>query len=374
MGNWLDSVTRRSDDKDQSPEDSPKFRHAVTRTNSISQKLLATKVVRILLLGTGMSGKSTFFLQYQLLKNTMSQNNRGLYRSLVYRNVILNVLEVMDACINQCPEDPFSLIETTALYQSLKEKLSRSGLEGIEALTVSDMGLTNMVFEDEKFMDRLKSHQGFRYFDNIDYFFDLENRKRMFENEYEPTNEDMLCCRKKTTGITKMKFTSDDLLIELTDVGGQRSERLKWKKCFELADLVLYVVSLSDYDEILFEASNQNSMSEALDCFDRSVNGEWFQKKRMVLLFSKQDVLTKKIQQQDDLKKLFSDYDGGQDPSLAIQFIMKKFLDRVKDFTNRIVPLVVTLTDLESVISIDAEIMKGVEKMNFINGAEKLKF
>jgi guanine nucleotide-binding protein subunit alpha len=43
----------------------------------------------------------------------------------------------------------------------------------------------------------------------------------------------------------------------MVDVGGQRSERRKWIHCFGDVTSIIFVVSLSEYDQVLFEDKNQ---------------------------------------------------------------------------------------------------------------------
>ena len=50
------------------------------------------------------------------------------------------------------------------------------------------------------------------YMDNID---------RLTAADYVPTDEDILRVRAKTTGITEIMFTLDDIKFRLVDVGGQ---------------------------------------------------------------------------------------------------------------------------------------------------------
>ena len=52
-------------------------------------------------------------------------------------------------------------------------------------------------------------------------------------------NESMFCC------------------FRMVDVGGQRSERRKWIHCFENVTSIIFLVALSEYDQILFESDNE---------------------------------------------------------------------------------------------------------------------
>lgn len=41
------------------------------------------------------------------------------------------------------------------------------------------------------------------------------------------------------------------------DVGGQRSERRKWIHCFESVTSIIFLVALSEYDQVLAECDNE---------------------------------------------------------------------------------------------------------------------
>ena len=57
--------------------------------------------------------------------------------------------------------------------------------------------------------------------------------------------------RKPTSGIKTEKFVSKDNYISLIDVGGQRSERKKWQTLFQDVTGVIFVSSMSEYDQTL---------------------------------------------------------------------------------------------------------------------------
>ena len=47
-----------------------------------------------------------------------------------------------------------------------------------------------------------------------------------------------------------MKYIYLDLNFRVFDVGGQRSERKKWIHCFEDVTAIIFIVALSEYDQV----------------------------------------------------------------------------------------------------------------------------
>ena len=47
------------------------------------------------------------------------------------------------------------------------------------------------------------------------------------------------------------------LFNRMVDVGGQRSERRKWIHCFESVTSIIFLVALSEYDQVLAECDNE---------------------------------------------------------------------------------------------------------------------
>lgn len=47
------------------------------------------------------------------------------------------------------------------------------------------------------------------------------------------------------------------LCLRMVDVGGQRSERRKWIHCFENVTSIMFLVALSEYDQVLVESDNE---------------------------------------------------------------------------------------------------------------------
>eukprot|EP00071_Canis_lupus_P016558 XP_005642455.1 guanine nucleotide-binding protein subunit alpha-11 [Canis lupus familiaris] len=63
----------------------------------------------------------------------------------------------------------------------------------------------------------------------------------------------------------------------MVDVGGQRSERRKWIHCFENVTSIMFLVALSEYDQVLVESDNENRMEESKALFRTIITYPWFQ-------------------------------------------------------------------------------------------------
>lgn len=138
------------------------------------------------------------------------------------------------------------------------------------------------------------------YFDSID---------RIAAHDYLPNDQDVLRSRVKTTGITETTFIIQDLTYRMFDVGGQRSERKKWIHCFENVTTILFLVAISEYDQLLFEDETVNRMQEALTLFDSICNSRWFIKTSIILFLNKIDRFKEKLPV-SPMQNYFPDYEG----------------------------------------------------------------
>lgn len=68
---------------------------------------------------------------------------------------------------------------------------------------------------------------------------------------YLPTQQDILLARKPTKGIHEYDFEIKNVPFKMVDVGGQRSERRRWFECFDSVTSILFLVSSSEYDQVM---------------------------------------------------------------------------------------------------------------------------
>jgi guanine nucleotide-binding protein G(i) subunit alpha len=107
------------------------------------------------------------------------------------------------------------------------------------------------LWQDAGVREAVSRSREFQLNDSAVYYFNAIDR--MASSGYMPTDQDILRSRVKTTGITETTFKVGELTYKLFDVGGQRSERKKWIHCFENVTALVFLVSLSEYDQMLYE-------------------------------------------------------------------------------------------------------------------------
>ena len=187
----------------------------------------------------------------------------------------------------------------------------------------------------------------FSFFENID---------RIRVDNYVPTEQDILRLRVVTSGIFEIKFSVNDVVFHMFDVGGQRSERRKWIQCFGDVTGIIFVVATSGYDMVLREDSSQNRLQESLELFGSIWKNRWLENVSVVLFLNKIDLLQKKLPY-SDMGKYFSDYTGGNDVEAAKRFIENRFIQIGKPTEfKRVYSHFTVATDTENVKKVFAAV------------------
>lgn len=181
-----------------------------------------------------------------------------------------------------------------------------------------------------------------------------------------PNDQDVLRSRVKTTGITETTFIIGDLTYRMFDVGGQRSERKKWIHCFENVTTILFLVAISEYDQLLFEDETVNRMQEALTLFDSICNSRWFIKTSIILFLNKIDRFKEKLPV-SPMKNYFPDYEGGDDYAAACDYILNRFVSLNQHETKQIYTHFTCATDTTQIRFVMAAVngMYIPDSMNF---------
>lgn len=255
---------------------------------------------KILLLGPGDSGKSTFFKQMtQLYGLGFPEDARKLYRAHIYRNIIV-AIQALGQAVSMKDEWKIddSNVDARDYILNLEEDATIDPTVG---------GYIQQLWKDPGVKAAYNNRHEFQLDDSAPYYFD--RMETIMEDDYLPSEQDVFHSRVATTGIIDETFNVDGHNFQMFDVGGQRSERKKWIHCFEHVTAVLFVASLSGYNQMLYEDETQNRLKEALALFNKMCNNEWFQETAMILFLNKKDLFIEKLKT-SQLSDYFPEYDG----------------------------------------------------------------
>lgn len=329
----------------------------------------SSKEVKVLLLGSGESGKSTIVKQMKIIhqggytKEELQEHTPFVYKNILdcIKNVLNAIGEIQPSLINRISD----LDEPEPEFFDDDDPVRSNSKGVIELADVNAILNYDYVLDSEESFDRQVADcikriyntpevQHFmqyqqRYFYLIDStHYLLSNIDRIVAPGYVPSVNDVLRTRKKTSGIFHFRFQTDQgSNIHMYDVGGQRSERKKWIHCFDNVTIIIFCVALSEYDQVLLEEGSQNRLEESLALFDSVVNSRWFARTSIVLFLNKFDVLESKLPY-SPMEAHFPDYTGGQNVNNAAKYILWRFTQ-----TNRsgltILPHVTEATDTSNI-------------------------
>ncbi|GAA5860877.1 hypothetical protein JCM3774_003172 [Rhodotorula dairenensis] len=278
------------------------------------------KEVKMLLLGPGSSGKSTILKQMKLIHlSGFTDAEIEMYRQQIFQNL----RDGMRACLTLMEQEGRELANPDLLeLWDLGERFTevRAG----EPYPPSLKAWLRALWKDQGMRAVIAGGDEATIPESLPYFFD--NLDRLFRPNYKPTDQDILRCRQKTTGISETAFDHRGMQYRLFDVGGQRSERRKWVHCFENVTAIVFLASLSGYDQVLHEDRSSNQMQEAFMLFDSICNSRWFANTAMILFLNKQDVFTARVSV-SSITTHFPDYEGDpHDPVAGQEYFRSRFL------------------------------------------------
>ncbi|CAG5119077.1 unnamed protein product [Candidula unifasciata] len=248
--------------------------------------------IKLLLLGTGESGKSTITKQLKIIHvNGYCLKERLEKISDIVRNVRESMLAI--------------LVAMQQLSINLQKESNKASAEFLLAEAAE-----HKVEASEEFWDHceklwadqgvqacfMRSHE-YQLFDCAKYFLDKISQLR--DPSYAPPDQDILRCRAITTSIQHIEFDVPDagqqVRFSLYDVGGQRGERKKWIQVFDSVVAILYLGDTSSFDQTLREDPRRNRLIESLEIFQQVWNNRFLRPVSILLFLNKIDILADKI-------------------------------------------------------------------------------
>nr|QKY89053.1 Gq alpha [Acanthopleura granulata] len=317
----------------------------------------ARRELKLLLLGTGESGKSTFIKQMRIIHGSgYSDEDKRSFIKLVYQNIFMAMhamIRAMDTLKIEY-KDPSNQEHANGVKQIDYETVTTFDPQQVTAIKSlwADSGI-------QECYDRRREYQ---LTDSAKYY--LDSVDRIASSNYLPTLQDILRVRVPTTGIIEYPFDLDSIIFRMVDVGGQRSERRKWIHCFENVTSIMFLVALSEYDQVLVESDNENRMEESKALFRTIITYPWFQNSSVILFLNKKDLLEEKIMH-SHLVDYFPEFDGTKkDAQAAREFILRMFVDLNPDPDKIIYSHFTCATDTENIRFVFAAVKDTILQLN----------
>uniref|UniRef100_A0A9L0IFM2 Guanine nucleotide-binding protein subunit alpha n=1 Tax=Equus asinus TaxID=9793 RepID=A0A9L0IFM2_EQUAS len=262
----------------------------------------ARRELKLLLLGTGESGKSTFIKQMRIIHGAgYSEEDKRGFTKLVYQNIFT----AMQAMIR-------AMETLRILYKHEHNKANALLIREVDVEKVTTfehryVSAIKTLWADPGIQECYDRRREYQLSDSAKYY--LTDVDRIATLGYLPTQQDVLRVRVPTTGIIEYPFDLENIIFRMVDVGGQRSERRKWIHCFENVTSIMFLVALSEYDQVLVESDNENRMEESKALFRTIITYPWFQNSSVILFLNKKDLLEDKILY-SHLVDYFPEFDG----------------------------------------------------------------
>ncbi|XP_059680907.1 guanine nucleotide-binding protein G(o) subunit alpha isoform X3 [Gavia stellata] len=324
-------------------------RAALERSKAIEKNLKedgisAAKDVKLLLLGAGESGKSTIVKQMKIIhEDGFSGEDVKQYKPVVYSNTIQSLAAIVRAMDTLGIE----YARTSCAGEGrMAFGLAESVSEGEKPFSPELLSAMMRLWADSGIQECFNRSREYQLNDSAQYY--LDSLDRIGAADYQPTEQDILRTRVKTTGIVETHFTFKNLHFRLFDVGGQRSERKKWIHCFEDVTAIIFCVALSGYDQVLHEDETTNRMHESLKLFDSICNNKWFTDTSIILFLNKKDIFEEKIKK-SPLTICFPEYTGPNSFTEAVAYIQAQYESKNKSPNKEIYTHITCATDTNNI-------------------------
>ena len=330
--------------------------------------------VKILLLGAGQSGKSTIVKQMKLIHPLMDRNEVGFTDNervdaqiAIYINMVESINALLDAVASLNIEGIAKLLKNSENEERIQKLGNIINDYADNYLSLNSMNrhkpqindLPSVIppeevkqafkelWQSQTIQQAYARRNEFQLIDSTEYF--MSSMDRIFSQDYEPNDQDILRTRVRTTGVVRIEFDFHATKFEMLDVGGQRSERKKWIHCFDNVTCVLFIVSIAEYDQVLEEDRTTNRMYESMELFDEIANNQYFKNTPFIIFFNKHDLFLQKISKKG-IKEIFPEYQGADNsPNDSLDFLMEKYLSLSKTSRKKrhLYPHTTTATDTQ---------------------------
>ncbi|KAG9486790.1 hypothetical protein GDO78_006927 [Eleutherodactylus coqui] len=328
----------------------------------------ARRELKLLLLGTGESGKSTFIKQMRIIHGSgyTDEDRRG-FTKLVYQNIFTamqSMIRAMDTLRIQYSSE--QNMENALLIREVEvDKVNSLDRKQVEAI--------KKLWEDPGIQECYDRRREYQLSDSTKYY--ISDIDRVSVQGYVPTQQDVLRVRVPTTGIIEYPFILQNIIFRIMfQPWPVKLISAFLKDSPHVATAVFHntpynvhgtpgpqkpgwrTVGLREYTE--------NRMEESKALFRTIISYPWFQYSSVILFLNKTDLLEEKILF-SHLIDYFPEFPGPkQDAKSAREFILKLYQDQNPYKEKVIYPQFTCATDTENIRFVFAAVKDTILQLN----------
>ncbi|XP_077998015.1 guanine nucleotide-binding protein G(s) subunit alpha-like isoform X2 [Glandiceps talaboti] len=260
--------------------------------------------MKLLLLGAGESGKSTIMKQMKILhEDGFSDEERREKIKPILSNLHDAILTITEAMSTLTPPIELQNPDNKFRLDYIQDETSRPDFDFPQEFFEH----TRALWDDKGVRQCYSRANEYQLIDSAKYF--LDKTEEVGEEDYLPSDQDILRCRVMTTGIFQTKFAVKGVNFHMFDVGGQRDQRMKWIQLFNDTTALIFVTACSGYDLVLREDPTQNRLVEAFELFTRIWQNRYLKRVSAIIFLNKTDILAEKVHSgRTRIENYFEDY------------------------------------------------------------------
>ena len=321
-------LLRKSDDEDNIPTDEDYLDAAAAmRSEAIDRRLEeeATSLRRetkLVLMGAPSSGKELIMRQMKVIYAAGYPRDERIG----YRHAVLSTIRLLiHAMIDLLKDTGINL--SNDLNREFAILLHEVETVELKRITQAAVHAVKSIWNSDTFSTLYVRNFEIDFPQYANYF--AQEIARISEDDYVPSESDIIRLNHSMGGIKELRFTWDELDVHLFNISGYIPDqfRRRWLHQLEGATALIYTVDVATYDRPYFGQPTESQLLDDFATFESWANSPKFSGSSIILLLNNFTRFREKLHY-SPLSTFFSDFYPGSDPETsARQYILKRFKD-----------------------------------------------